>query len=74
MWLQTSHNGSNLWNNRNQGMEILRSPKIDELKPMSHKQFNDLIKDSRFRVRNDYVLKDLKVKFSFKPLVEREEH
>ena len=74
MWLQTSHNGLNLWNNHNQGMEILRSPKIDELKPMSHKQFNVFIKGSRFRVRNDYVLKDLKAKFSFKPLVEREEH
>ena len=43
-------------------------PKMDELKPISHKEFNAFIKGRRFRRRNDYTLKDMKPKFGFKPL------
>ena len=44
---------------------------MDELKPIAHKECNKFIKGKGFRGRNNYVLKDLKAKFSFKPLVER---
>ena len=33
------------------------TPKMDELKPISHEQFNQF--------RNDYMSKDLKAKFDF---------
>ena len=49
-----------------------RTPcKMDELKPVSHKQFNTFIKSREFRGRNNYTLKEMKAKFSFKPLVGR---
>ena len=41
---------------------------MDELKLISHKEFNEFMKG---KGRNDYKLKDLKAKFSLKPLVER---
>ena len=44
---------------------------MDELKPISHKEFNDFIKGKRFRGRKDYTLKDLEAKFGFNLLVER---
>ena len=47
------------------------TPKMDDLKPISHKEFNEFIKGKRFKGRKDYVLRDLMAKFSFKPLVKR---
>ena len=47
------------------------SPKMNERKPIHHKEFNEFMKSRGFRGRNDYTLKDLKVKFGFKPLVKR---
>ena len=47
------------------------TPKMDNLKPISHKEFNEFIKGKGFKGRKDYALRDLKAKFSFKPLVER---
>ena len=46
-------------------------PKMDELKPISHKEFNEFIKGRGFKGRNDCTLKDLKAKFGFNPLVKR---
>ena len=46
-------------------------PKMDELKLISHKEFNEFIKGRGFKRRNGYALKDLKAKFRFKLLVER---
>ena len=66
-WLQTSHNGLNLGDNHNQGMKILSPYKMDKLKPISDKKFNEFIKGRGFRGRNNYALKDLKSKFGFKP-------
>ena len=43
-------------------------PKMDDLKPISHKRFNTFIKGKGFKGRNDYMLKDLKAMFGFKPL------
>ena len=43
---------------------------MDELKPISHKEFKEFIKGKGLRGRNDYTLRDLKAKFSFQPLVE----
>ena len=43
----------------------------EELKPISHKDFNEFIKGKGFTKRNDYKLKDLKAMFGFKPLKER---
>ena len=43
----------------------------EELKPISHKSFNEFIKGRGFTNRNDYKLKDLKAMFGFKSLKER---
>ena len=46
--------------------------KMDELKPIHHKEFDEFIKGRGFRGRKDYMLKDLKAMFGFKLLkVER---
>ena len=44
---------------------------MGDLKPISHKQFNEFIKSKGFKGRNDYKLKDLKAKFGFKPMYDR---
>ena len=45
--------------------------KMENLKPISHKKFNEFIKGKRFKGRNEYKLKDLKAKFGFKPMYDR---
>ena len=47
------------------------TPKMDNLKPISHKEFDEFMKGKGFKGRKDYALTDLKTKFGFKPLVER---
>ena len=44
---------------------------MGNLKPISHKQFNEFIKGKGFKGRNDYKLKELKAKFGFKPMYNR---
>ena len=44
---------------------------MGDLKPISHKQFNEFIKGKGFKGRNDYNLKELKAKFGFKPMYDR---
>ena len=39
-----------------------------DLKPMSHKEFNEFIKGKGFKGRNEYKLKELKAKFGFNPI------
>ena len=51
--------------------DLYPTPKMDDLKPVGHKEFNEFIKGKGFKGRKDYTLRDLKAKFSFKPLVER---
>ena len=36
---------------------------MGDLKPISHKQFNEFIKGKGFMGRNDYKLKELKAKY-----------
>ena len=48
--------------------------KIDELKPISHKEFNQFMKGKGFKGRKNYVLKDLKAKFGFKPWLKGEHY
>ena len=43
----------------------------EELKPISHKDFNEFIKGRGFANRNYYKLEDLKAMFGFKSLKER---
>ena len=45
--------------------------KMENLKPISHKEFNEFIKGKGFKERNGYKLKDLKAKFGFKPMYDR---
>ena len=45
--------------------------KTENLKPISHKEFNEFIKGKGFKGRNEYKLKDLKAKFGFKPMYDR---
>ena len=45
--------------------------KMENLKPVSHKEFNEFIKGKGFKGRNEYKLKDLKAKFGFKPMFDR---
>ena len=44
---------------------------MDESKPISHKEFNKFMKGKGFKGRKNNTLKDLKAKFSFKPLIKR---
>ena len=44
---------------------------MGDLKPISHKQFNEFIKGKGFKGKNDYKLKELKAKFGFKPMYDR---
>ena len=44
---------------------------MGDLKPISHKQFNEFTKRKGFKGRNDYKLKELKAKFGFKPMYDR---
>ena len=44
---------------------------MGNFKPIRHKEFKEFIKDKGFKGRQNYVSKDLKAKFGFKPLVER---
>ena len=46
---------------------------MGDLKPISHKQFNEFIKGKRLEGRNDYKLKELTAKFGFKPMYDRRE-
>ena len=46
---------------------------MGDLRPISHKQFNEFRKGKGFKGRNDYKLKDLKAKFGFKSLYDRTE-
>ena len=40
-----------------------------DLKPISHKEFNEFIKGKDFKGRNNYKLADLKAMFGFKPMI-----
>ena len=44
---------------------------MENLKPISHKEFNEFIKGKGFKGRNEYKLKDLEAKFGFKPMYDR---
>ena len=44
---------------------------MGDLKPISHKQFNEFIKFKGFKGRNDYKFKELKANFGFKPMYNR---
>ena len=39
------------------------------LKPITHKEFNEFIKEKCFKGRKNYKLKELKSMFGFKPMV-----
>ena len=43
--------------------------KIENLKPITHKEFNEFIKGKGFKGRNGYKLKELKAMFGSKPMV-----
>ena len=38
------------------------TPKLDDLKSISHKEFNEFMKGEGFKERKDYALRDLKTK------------
>ena len=40
-----------------------------DLRPITHKEFNEFIKGKVFKGRNNYKLRDLKAMFGFKPIV-----
>ena len=44
---------------------------MGDLKPISHKEFNEFIKGKGFNGRNNCKLKELKAKFGFKPMYDR---
>ena len=47
--------------------KVFREPK--ELVPITHKEFNEFIKEKGFTGRNNYKLKDLKAMFGFKSMI-----
>ena len=44
---------------------------MDELKLVSHKEFNKFIKGKECEEKKNYTLKDLKIKLDFKPLIKK---
>ena len=40
-----------------------------DLRPITHKEFNEFIKGKGFKGRNNYKLRDLKAMFGFKPTI-----
>ena len=40
-----------------------------DLRPITHKEFNEFIKGKGFKGRNSYKLRDLKAMFGFKPMI-----
>ena len=40
-----------------------------DLRPITHKEFNEFIKGKGFKGRNSYKFKDLKAMFGFKPMI-----
>ena len=40
-----------------------------DLRPITHKEFNEFIKGKGFKRRNNYKLRDLKAMFRFKPMI-----
>ena len=42
-----------------------------DLRPITHKEFNEFIKGKGFKGRNNYKLRDLKAMFEFKPMITR---
>ena len=42
---------------------------MDSLKPITHKEFNEFIKEKGFKGRNNHKLKELKAMFGFKLMV-----
>ena len=52
-------------------MDFHPTPKVDDLKPIIHKEFNEFMKGKGFKERKNCTLRDLKAKFGFKRLVER---
>ena len=44
---------------------------MENLKPISHKEFNEFIEGKEFKGRNEHSLNDLKAKFGFKPMYDR---
>ena len=44
---------------------------MDNLKTISHQEFNEVMKSKGFKGRKDHTLRDLKAKFGFKPLAKR---
>ena len=44
---------------------------MGDLKPISHKQFDEFIKGKGFKERNSHKLKELHAKFGFKPMYDR---
>ena len=42
---------------------------MDNLKPITHREFNEFIKGKGFKGKNNYKLKELKAMFGFKPMV-----
>ena len=40
-----------------------------DLRPITHKEFNEFIKGKGFKGQNNYKLRDLKAMFGFKPMI-----
>ena len=40
-----------------------------DLMPITHKEFNEFIKEKGFKGQNNYKLRDLKAMFGFKPMI-----
>ena len=48
---------------------VPKGPEAPGLRPITHKEFNEFMKEKGFTGRNNYKLKDLKAMFGFKPMI-----
>ena len=49
--------------------KVFHEPPSGDLRPITHKEFNEFIKGKGFKGRNNYKLRDLKAMFGFKPMI-----
>ena len=49
--------------------KVFRKPPSGDLRPITHKEFNEFTKGKGFKGRNNYKLRESKAMFGFKPMI-----
>ena len=49
--------------------KVFHEPPSGDLRPITHKEFNEFMKGKCFKGRNNYKVRELKAMFGFKPMI-----